>query len=341
MSFWAEILREVSINETQKASEIFNLDLPLALRNFSYLDEDSYYQGAIPEMIRAFSAKLPDKERQTAQSRENDLIDFVLDSALKQIKRSVRLLQFCFEFSDYDLKTLAREFPYWEGYKRDETHKQKYIADILRSVVETGIHLPENLDEIALTEGEAKYGFNEIALIKRWNMERSWNDFKRKQEIGGGYKCLDERSESENPEIYAESLEYDIIAISEAAGNFVEDENLSYLELKDLAAKLTPELETHLEDSHNRKPKHGYRPIAFHKAHWDLMEKYNVIPFRLKVEDPECRTDNELADHILQNYREVEKPSRQNINERRTKYQRGAEEKIKQRVVEFISIGEI
>jgi len=113
MSFWAEILREVSINETQKASEIFNLDLPLALRNFSYLDEESYYQGAIPEMIRAFSAKLPDKERQTAQSRENDLIDFVLDSALKQIKRSVRLLQFCFEFSDYDLKTLAREFPYW------------------------------------------------------------------------------------------------------------------------------------------------------------------------------------------------------------------------------------
>jgi hypothetical protein len=71
------------------------------------------------------------------------------------------------------------------------------------------------------------------------------------------------------------------------------------------------------------------------------MEKYNVIPFRLKTADPECRSDNDLAEHIGQNYREVEKPSRQNINERRTKYQRGAEEKIKQRVVEFITIGEI
>ncbi len=341
MSFWAEILKEVSINETPKANEIFTLDLPLALRNFSYLDEDRYYQGAIPVMVRAFSAKLPERERQTARSRENDLIDFVLDSALKQIKRSVQLLQFCGEFSDFDLKTLACEFPYWEGYKRDETQKQKYIADILRSIVEAGIQLPQNLTKIALTEGEAKYGFNEIALINRWNMELTWNDFKRKQEIGGSYKCLDEKSESENPEVYAESLEYDIINLGEAAGNIIEDENLSYLELKELGAKLTPELERHLEDSHNRKPKHGYRPIAFHKAHWDLMEKYNVIPFRLKVEEPECRTDNDLADHIGQNYEEVEKPSRQNINERRTKYQRGAEEKIKQRVVEFISIGEI
>jgi hypothetical protein len=341
MAFWLEILREVSNSEMQQANEIFNFDLPLALRNFSYLDEERYYQGAIPEMVRAFSAKLPEKERQTAQSRENDLIDFVLDSALNQIKRSLRLLRFCLEFSDYDLKTLAREFPYWEGYKRDETHKQKYIADILRSVSEAGISLPQDLEEIGLTEGEAKYGFSEIALIKRWNMERTWNDFKKKQEIGGSYKCLDERNESENPEVYNEALEYDIVAIGEAAGNFVEDESLSFLELKELATKLTPEIETHLEDFHNRKPKHGYRPIAFHKAHWDLMEKYNVIPFRLKTADPECRSDNDLAEHIGQNYREVEKPSRQNINERRTKYQRGAEEKIKQRVVEFINIGEI
>ncbi len=341
MSFWTEILREISIGESQRANEIFTLDLPLALRNFSYLDEDRYYQGAIPDMVRAFSAKLPEKERQTAQSRENDLIDYVLDSALKQIKRSIQLLKFCLEFSHYDLKTLAGEFPYWEGYKRDEAHKQKYIADILRSVLEAELKLPENLESIALSKGEAKFVFNETALIKRWNMELTWNDFKRKQEIGGNYKCLDEKSESENPEVYAESLEYDIINLGEAAGNIVEDEHLSYLELKELAAKLTPELETHLEDSHNRKPKHGYRPIAFHKAHWDLMEKYNVIPLRLKVEEPECRTDNDLADHILQNYADVEKPSRQNINERRTKFQRGAEEKIKQRVVEFITIGEI
>lgn len=334
------MLREVAGDETRRANEIFNFDLPLALRNFSYLDEDQYYKGAIPEKVRLFISKLPESERVTGQSREADLIDFVLDSILKQIDRSRQVLRFCLEFSDYELAKLVKEFPGWEGYKRDDQTKRKYIADILRSIIEAGIALPPNLQNIAFDYGEVKYSFNEIALVRGWNVEQSWRDFKRKQEIDGSYKSLDVFSDTVNPEIYAESLEYDIVAIGAAAGNFVEDENLSYLELKELAGVLTPELENYLEETHNRKPKHGYRPIAWHKAHWDLSEKYNVIPMRLKLEQPECRTDGDLAEYISQNYEEVEKPSRQNINERRMKFLRGAEEKIKLRVVEYISIGE-
>ena len=340
MSFWMEMLREVASGETRRANEIFNFDLPLALRNFSYLDEDHYYKGAIPEKVRSFISKLQESERVTAQSREVDLIDFVLDSVLSQIKRIRQLFQFCLEFSNYELADLVKEFPDWDGYKRDDQTKRKYVADIMCSMVKAGIVLPPNLQTIALDYGEAKYSFNEIALIRGWNVEQSWRDFKKKQEIGGSYKCLDVFSDTENPEIYAESLEYDVVAIGEAAGNFVEDENLSYLELKELAGVLTPELENYLEETHTRKPKHGYHPIAWHKAHWDLSEKYNVIPFTLKTEEPECRTDGELAEHISQNYSEVEKPSRQNINERRTKFLRGAEEKIKLRIVEYISMGE-
>ena len=341
MSLWLEILREVAKGDAPKANEIFNFDLPLALRDFSAsANDDRYYHGAIPEKVRSFIAALPDNERETAASREDDLVDFVLDSVLKQIKRSLLLLKFCLEFSDLDLEKIAAQFPDWEGYKRDEKTKRKYIADVLRSIVEAGIDLPKNLEETAFAEGEPKFGFSEIALVRRWNVEQSWKDFKKKQEIGGSYKCLEAASETENPDVYAEGLEYDVVAIGEAAGNFVEDENLSYLELKELAERLSPEIEDYLEETHSRKPKHGYRPIAWHKTHWDLTEKYNAIPLALRTEEPECRTDNDLAEHIAQNYAEVEKPSRQNINERRTKFQRGCEEKIKQRVIEFVSIGE-
>lgn len=341
MAFWLEILKEVANADMQRANEIFNFDLPLALRNFSYIDENRKYQGVIPEKVRSFIAKLPESERKTARSRESDLVDFVLDAVSKQIKRSWQLLQFCLEFSDFALEKITLDFPDWKGYKRNENTKQKYVADVLHSIVEAGITLPENLQKIAFNNGEAKFEFNEIALARGWNVEQSWIDFKKKQEIGKRYKYLDAGSETDTPEVYAEALEYDIVSIGQTAGNFVEDENLSYLQLKQLADKLSPEIENHLEETHTRKPKHGYRSIARHRSFWDLADKYNVIPLSLQMEEPECRTDKDLAKHISQNYVDVEKPSRQNINERRTKFQRRCEEKINQRVIEYISIEEI
>lgn len=341
MALWLEMLREIANGETPKANEIINFDLPLAVRYFSASNEDHYYQGILPARVRSFISTLPENEREMGKSRENDFVDFILDTILKQIKRSRNLLRFSLDFSDLSLEEIVKNFPDWEGYKRDENTKQKYVADILRSIAETDIPLPNNLQEIAFNRGEVKFVFSEIALVNGWKIGQSWNDFKKKQEIGGVYKCLSDNGENENPDVFAETYEYDVISLNDISSNTVEDDNLSYLELKELADKLNPELEGYLEEMHNRKPNQGYRPIAWHKAHWDLIEKYSTIPFALQTEEPECHTDHDLAEHIVQNYHEVQRPTRQNINERRVKFQRGAEEKIRLRVIEFITAGDI
>jgi hypothetical protein len=68
---------------------------------------------------------------------------------------------------------------------------------------------------------------------------------------------------------------------------------------------------------HETDPKHGYRPIAWHRVFWDLTCDYEPLRLALKMHDPFCGRDQELCDRICSHYPGVDGTSRPVIVRRR------------------------
>lgn len=342
MTLWLEIFKELAEGNETRANEILRVDLPLSLRGFSKTPTDeAAYQGVLPDKIRYFASALLEGEREVLESRQEDFTDYVLDRITNQIERSFNLVKFCLEFPDLKIEEIVKRFPNWEGYKRSEETKARYVAGVLQSLVREKIKLPQTLATTAeKVETPFEYEFNEGGLVWKWDYDQSWRDFQRKQQIGGKYLCLSETGETENPPVASEGFDYRLVAMSEVARSLAGTENqFSFLALKELGENLTPEVENCLEEMHRRKSKHGYRPIAHHRVFWDLSDTYAQIPLELTTVDPEFPTDQELADYIDRHHPEVSKPNRQNVNDRRVKLHRECERKIRERVVEWALSG--
>lgn len=344
MTLWLEMFKEMAEGNHIRATEILRIDLPLSLRSFSQTPisaEDSVYQGVLPDKVSYFVSGLSDDEREVLKSRQEDFVDYVLDGVLNQIERSFNLLRFCFEHLDWEIEEIVKQFPSWEGYKRSEETKIAYVAGILQSLSREGVELPSTLKATAESyETPFEYEFNERGLVWNWDYGQSWRDFQKKQQIGGKYLCLTETGESENPQVSSEGFDYRLVAMSEVVESLAGKENqFSFLALKELGENLSPEVENCLEEMHSRKNNHGYRPIAWHRVFWELTETYSEVPLDLTIAEPECPTDQTLAEHIGNNYPEVVKPNRQNINERRAKLHRECERKIRARIIEWALSG--
>ena len=342
MTLWLEIFKELAEGNQTRANEILRVDLPLSLRSFSRtLTDGTAYQGVLPDKVRYFASALPEGEREVLESRQEDFADYVLDRITNQIERSFNLLRFCLERPDLKIEEIVKQFPNWEGYKRSEETKALYVAGVLQSLVREKIELPETLATTAENvETTFEYEFNEGGLVWKWDYDQSWRDFQKKQQIGGKYLCLNESGETENPPVSSEGFDYRLVSMSEVARSLAATENqFSFLALKELGENLTPEVENCLEDMHRRKSKHGYRPIAHHRVFWDLLDAYAQIPLGLTVAEPECLTDQILAEYISDNYPEVLKSNRQNVNDRRAKLHRECERKIRESVVEWALSG--
>lgn len=343
MTLWLQIFEELTTGDKVRAVEILRVDLPLSLRSFSRTSSETadVYQGVLPDKVRYFASSLPQGEREVLESRLEDFVDYVLDRVTNQIERSFNLVEFCLECPNLEIAEIVMQFPNWEGYKRSEDMKIAYVAGILQSLVREKIKLPASLEMTAeKAETSFEYEFNEGGLVWNWDYGQSWRDFQRKQQIGGKYLCVNETGETENPQVSSEGYDYRLVAMSEVVKSLAGTENqFSVLALKELGENLTPEVEDCLEEMHRRKSKHGYRPIAHHRVFWDLSDAYAQIPLELTTAEPDCPTDQMLAEHIGDNYPEVLKPNRQNVNERRAKLHRECERKIRERVVEWALAG--
>ncbi len=342
MTLWLEIFRKLAEGDAAQANEILRVDLPLSLRSFSRTPTDgAAYQGVLPNKVRYFAFGLPEGEREVLESRQEDFTDYVLDRITNQIERSFNLIKFCLEFPELKIEEIVKQFPNWEGYKRSDETKGHYVAGVLQSLVREKIELPQMLEATAANiETPFEYEFNEGGLVWNWDYNQSWRDFQKKQQIGGKYLCLSETGESENPPVSSEGFDHRLVAMSEVVESLTGTENqFSFLALKELGENLTPEVEDCLEEMHRRKSKHGYRPIAHHRVFWDLSDAYAQIPLELTLAEPECPTDQVLAEHISDNYPEVSKPNRQNVNDRRAKLHRECERKIRESVVEWALSG--
>jgi hypothetical protein len=319
MGIWINILQLGAGGDAIQARELLNFQLPFALRYpGSYSSESLQYQGPLSDIVEAFISKLPESERSMASSRKNDFIDYVLDAIIAGVERTLLLAEFCQAEPELTLENIVADFPGWGGLKRSLEQKRRWVADILRSMLNVGVTLPAATLTTLGTEGEPKYGFNEVVYARAWDLRLSWNDFKEEQELDYHYKCIDESDNDEEPGVASESTDYGVVTMADIVlreGTKPDKETL--FDLYRMGRELAPELTQLMEEMHTVKPADGYRPIAWHNVFWNIPSEYEGLSITLETRDPLCDADRSLADHISQNYPDVVKPSRLNIFRRR------------------------
>src|SRR5262249_46981606 len=155
-------------------------------------------------------------------------------------------------------------------------------------------------------EGRRDLAFNEIGLAKRWNLTWSWETFKRRQALDGRYKAIDDSPSEADPEPHGEGIDPGIISTAEVAltlaGCNSSDTDLDFIVI---GRELGPELTGIMEQMHGKKPADGFRPIAWHRSFWTLLDQFSPLEMDLQIEDPECQTDDGLAGHIAGKYADV------------------------------------
>lgn len=326
MGLWLEALNLAAVGNYEDASNKLNFELPLLLagpRNLGaarlqHSSDAHSHHGALSHEVSSFISCLPTSEREMARSREDDLVAFALESIQAVVRRTLNLVRFCRAHPHFSLDQMASGFSDWEGLKRSLDERRNLVADYLRSMLESGIALPQATVQSLGGEGEARYSFNEIALARRWDVELSWRDFKRRNELDRDYMCIDDSEAEGDPESGAEGFDYGSITMAEVvlgSGRAVDDE-LS-LDYRIAGQQLSPELTGLMERMHALKPHDGYRPIAWHNVFWDMISEFEALCLDLETRDPLCDTDLELAAHICQHYPEFGTPSRVTVHRRR------------------------
>ena len=322
MSLWLDILNHAARGDREESHRLLNFELPLALRHPEAQARGGWqYQGPVAKAVRLFVATQPDTERGMVSSRAEDLVDYVTDLIVAAVRRTLALVELCYASPDLSLAEIAESFTGWDGLKRGADDRRAWVAEHLRSMSEHGIPLPSSK---AITEAkeqitEAKYGYDERALVKEWQVALSWKDFKEQQEIDGSYLCItDPDSEEETPA--NEVFDYGSITVARVVLNLEgPPAGETLVDLSRIGASLSGDLRDMLEHLHGEKPADGYRPIAWHNVWWNVTSEYEGLPLRLETREPLCDVDHVLAAHIAENYAEVAKPNRLNIQRRRTR----------------------
>ena len=106
-----------------------------------------------------------------------------------------------------------------------------------------------------------------------------------------------------------------------------------------MGASLSDDLRDMLEHLHSEKPTDGYHPIAWHNVWWNIISKYEGLPLILEMREPLCDVDHVLATHIAENYTDVVKPNRLNIQRRRTRLNDSCAEVIELVLINWSSGG--
>ena len=322
MSLWLDILNHAACGNREEAHRLLNFELPLALRHpEAKARGDWQYHGPVAKAVRLFVATQSDAERGMVASRAEDLVDYITDLIAAKVRRTLSLVEFCCAAPGLSLAEIAENFVGWDGLKLGPEHRKAWAAEHLRSMSELGINLPsaKAIAEAKEQTAEPKYGYDEKALVKGWQVALSWKDFKEQQEIDGSYLCITD-PDSEEESAADEGFDYGSISVARVVLNLeCPPAGEMLVDLNRMGASLSGDLRDMLEHLHAEKPADGYRPIAWHNVWWNIVSKYEGLPIVLETREPLCDVDQVLAAHIAENYTDVVKPNRLNVQRRRTR----------------------
>ncbi len=310
---------------------MLNFELPLALRRPEAQPRGTWaYQGPAAKAVRLFIATQSDAERGMIASRAEDLVDYITDLIVAAVRRTVSLVEFCCASPSLSLNEIAESFTGWDGLKRSVEDRKIWVAEHLRSMSDLGVPVPaiRAVAEAIDRTSEAKYGYDERALVKEWQVALSWKDFKAQQEIDASFLCITD-PDSEEETSPNESFDYGSITIAQVVLNLeAPPTGETLVDLNRMGASLSADLRDLLEHLHGEKPADGYLPIAWHNVWWNVASKYEGLPLMLETRDPLCDVDHMLAAHIAENYGDVAKPNRLNVQRRRTRLYDGCVEVV-------------
>jgi hypothetical protein len=187
-------------------------------------------------------------------------------------------------------------------------------------------------------DGSDLYSFDELAFAgSNQRVENSWADFKRQQDLDGYYFAIDD-SDSRSG-VDAEAVDYGTISMAKVVLGAEPGLNPEVvLNLHLLGKSLTAELSSLMEEMHVNKPKDGFRPIAWHNVFWCMLSDYEGLHMSLKVLDPYCERDHQLAEYLSDNYRDISTTSRPVIYRRRRSLHEACTDRVILRVREVFGI---
>jgi hypothetical protein len=339
MSLWKDILILGANGKSDEARAMLALDLPQSLRQFDSLAQGSReYKGALPQAVRRFSIKAPEQDRSLVQSFEREFVDYLLDDVITGIEKPLRLIELCLAYPTATIAELVEIFPWEEGLKRSQEWKEFWVADHLQSFLAHKIPLPPEIVETLGDTGKADKDFDENAFaMAPKRLELSWEDFKKRQGYGSMLvSILDEGGlDGADDGMAGEGFDYGVVPMAEIVLQSVTPQDVALaIDLQILGQRVSADLAGLLEDMHTRKPADGYRPIAWHNVFWNLISEYDQMRLSVETKDPIRETDQDLADHIKANYREVKSSSRPMIYRRRNSLSAACDTLIRERFLE-------
>jgi len=332
MSLWLEILSKDAIGDHEAVRE-FRFTLLQEVRYASIPSSSQPYNSPIEKMIFIFAAGMSESDRGMIMSRLDDFADYVADLILSQIDRSVLLVNHVIANQGISVEDLCKTFNGWLGLKRNPEKKMKWIVNHLSSMCFLGVPFPAGthaVEEATRIQVNPVFGYEEKALVRRWDALFSWNSFKDQQELDCHFQSLSmDDSESVAEEAYDYGgLTSAKVALQLADAGFGKSLLETQIDINNLADRLNLDLANVLESLHFSKPTDGYRPIAWHNVWWDITEKYDGLPLCLELKDPACQTDQKLADCLTGSYPDVKNVNRLNVQRRRTRLNQTCDELI-------------
>jgi hypothetical protein len=325
VSLWLQTLELAAAGDSSEAHRVIALELQMLLRHPEVVpDGGTQYKGPVANAVQAFISALPEIDRGMARSRFEDLVDYVTDLILASVRRTVSLVDFCLANPELSIEELGEQFAGWDGLKLGPSDRQRWIRKHLCSMLAAGVQLPQTIGNAAQAESEEVgdlYGYSEIALAKKWEVGRSWKDFKSREEIDTAYLCIEDES-AEEAGVGDEKSDYGSISAAQVILALSTPSPSEFLvDFNQMGKTLTVDLYDLLKRFDAEKPSDGYSPIAWHNVWWYMISRYEAIPLELEVRDPLCDVDRELAEYIQKAYPEVLNPSRLNMFRRRSKFQ--------------------
>lgn len=318
MSIWIDILKSAVAGDTERASMLLHQQLPLSLRSFVYGTDGERYAGPLPKAVRWFIKGLEEPERTLAASYKDEFVDFIVDSVVDQVEQSLIFVVACTSREFDSLADLAAVYPWNAGLKRDQAWKMERVADLICSMQRQDIFLPPGILKLAEPSGREKFQFSEIAAaISAKRLWLSWGDFHDliNQEVGH-LSLVDEESQDDGAE--NEGMDFGVVTIAKVmlhTGYGIEPELM--VDLMDLGAAISRDLNTLLQQFHETKPKDGYPPVAWHHVFWNVSSDYEGLCLTIEMRTPFIEKDEELGKFVSLQYPEVVSTSRPVILRRR------------------------
>lgn len=321
MSLWIEALKAAGRGDFDQARNLLN-EIVIALRypRTPRTDADCSYDGPVAKAVLNAIRGFVDKEdRVLAQNNAEELIDFIVELICRKIERTIGLVEYCDANPDEGLEAVTHGFEGLRQLKRTTAQKQAFVTLRLRSMLAVGVEFCfESLaiNEAAVSEvgNEKLLGFDERNLVKSLKINEKWIDFRQREKLTFRHESFD----LNRHDIAAETSDFG--GVSSRFAGYEPERGREFVQLTNEIAKRLNET---LDEIHSRKKELGFKQIAIHRLWWEYdRDQY----LGLECTEPECKTDEILASHIVETYPEIRNMNRLIAHRRRTKLAHACQE---------------